>query len=501
MRATAIRAIARPVLALTTALVAAGCGGGKSPAPPPPSAPGPGVPGATIVTGQERLAWSQGGDLWRLSFRAWVDDTPVDLEGVSCGPGNPEPECTAALPAMADGVHTIQVAAVYVETGAESERSGTITVQKVSARTAQSASALPDAGAGRVVLPAPEGALLSMAGVVADVVARDVRMPAQLGALPDGRLLVADAGGRVRLVYPDAPARQAEALDAATLLTPPPSGGLAVAVSPEFASNRHVFIADTYRDGEHGLRTRIVRLREVGDRLGEPATLFDAAVSPSGGAAGGAPGAAALDAAAVEADVPVDGGPRLAFSPEGMLHALLPPGLIFDGQPAASAPVAAVARITPDGRTPGDGGLEGVTRHPLAVAWHPATRQLLGLMPDGPSRALVRPLGGGRGGADAAIARFRSDDDGAGRLLRFDTLMADGVLDLVHLAAGASAGLPPAVVRLSVPADLDGIVPGLRGRLTDLVSRDGVAYAVVSGDSAGAGRPDTTGTVIRLRRP
>lgn len=488
----AARTICRAGLALAVALIAAGCGG-KSPAPPPaPSTPGPSVPGATIVTGTERLWWSQGGDSSRMSFRAYVDGTAVRLDRVNCAPATPDAECAAPLPRLTDGVHTIEVAAVYDGTDAESARSETITVQKVTARAAASATALPDAATGRSGQQGPGAVALDVGfGLTADVVARDVRMPAQLGPLPDGRVFVVEYGGRVSVVYPGDPGRMSVALEAADLRHPSPAGALALAVDPDFSATRHAFVAYTYVDGAGRPRARILRLREVGDRLGEPSAIFDAALSPETSAAG--------DAATV-AERALAEGPRLAFGPDRLLYAALPAGLGFDGHPAASRPVPAVVRLTAEGRTPADGAMTGVNAHPLAFGWHPSTRELLGLLLDGPSGALVQSLDGARGRAGESKARFRAEHDGVTRLLRFDTLAANGALDLASLAAGAMRALPAGVVRLGVPVDLDGLVPGLSGWLHDLVSRDGVVYAAISDDPTSRGSGGTTGVIVRLRR-
>jgi len=98
---SAARTVFGPGLALVAALIAAACGG-NSPAPPPaPSTPGPSVPGATIVTGTERLAWSQAGDPWRMSFRAYVDGRMV---GDTIASLDERPPGEALLvPAMRDG--------------------------------------------------------------------------------------------------------------------------------------------------------------------------------------------------------------------------------------------------------------------------------------------------------------------------------------------------------------------------------------------------------------
>ena len=483
MLAPAARTAFRLALALVASLVAAACGG-KSPAP---SAPAP-VPGATQVTGRERLAWYQPGDGTQVSFRAYVDGVAVALTATRCVVDATESDCSAPLPPMSDGVHTVEVTAVYEAGGFESERSAPITLQKITARAAAVATALPDAVTDRRGTEVSDVGLDIGFGLAADVVARDVRMPAQLGPLPDGRVLVAEYGGRVRVLYPGDPDRVSVALQAAALLDPPPAGAVALTVDPDFAATHQVFVAYTYLDGGDRLRARIVRLREVADRLGEPAPIFDAALSPDTSAEG------VSERALAE-------GPRLAFGPDGLLYASLPAGLGFDGQPAASLPVPAVVRLTAEGHTPADGALTGVHTHPLAFGWHPFTRQLLGLLPDGPAGALVGPLGGARGGPGAGEgkARFLAGRDGAEPRLRFDTLTAEGVRDLAPLVAGAMRVLPAGVVRLGVPVELDGLVPGLPGRLEDLVSRDGVVYAAISDEPTTARPGETTGVIVRLR--
>lgn len=473
--------------AVAAAVAAGGCGG-KTPAPSPPATT-PAVPGATVVTGRERLAWYQPGDGTLYSYRAYIDGMAVSVDQATCTVGDTESDCSGPLPAMSDGVHTIELVTVAPGTDYESERSPPLTVQKVSTRANRSASQLPDAiTEGRV--SAPSTILIGGVELAADVIARDVLMPAQLAPLPDGRVLVAAGDGHVYVVHPGDPGGVEVALDAARLLDPPPTGALALAVPPDVATTRHAFVSYTYRDGAARLRARIVRLREVGDRLGEPAAIFDAALTPEAPAGGDAAGGHER----LRAETP-----RLAFGPDGLLYVALPPGLGFDGHPAASLPVPAVVRLTADGRTPTDGALTGVSVHPLAIAWHPSTRQLLGLLPDKPARAIVRPLDVARDGANAGIALFRSEGQGAERLLRFDALTTEGVLDLAQIAIIAAREWPSGVARLAVPADLNGLVPGLRGRLEDLVSGDGVIYAAIADDTPGGPRDGTTGVVVRLR--
>src|SRR6185436_8733671 len=101
------------------------------------------------------------------------------------------------------------------------------------------------------------------------------------------------------------------------------------------------------------------------DTLGEAATLFDAPVATS--AQPGAP---------VEAESAVPAGPRMAFGPDRLLYLMLPPGMEFVNEPAASTPNASMLRLDGDGRAAAIEPLSGVTATPLAFTWHPATGAL-----------------------------------------------------------------------------------------------------------------------------
>ena len=68
-----------------------------------------------------------------------------------------------------------------------------------------------------------------------------------------------------------------------------------------------------------------------------------------------------------------------------------------------------------------------------------------------------------------------------------------------RLAALAASGRLPHTVRLAVPTDLETMVLGVGGRLTDLVSGAGVLYAVVSDGPARQGASEEHGVVLRVR--
>ncbi len=152
------------------------------------------------MRGTARLGWSQPGDVSKLKFRAYVDNRPVDLTGVTCSNSGGEAECHAPLPTMTDGTHTIEVVNVTAS-GIESTRSAPFTVQKVAAKSSVAALPLASARSGAARFE-PSIEIADGLSFTADIVATGVRAPAQLAALPDGRLLISDADGRVRVVRP-----------------------------------------------------------------------------------------------------------------------------------------------------------------------------------------------------------------------------------------------------------------------------------------------------------
>ena len=108
-----------------------------------------------------------------------------------------------------------------------------------------------------------------------DTVTDGLLSPASLAFLPDGRFLVAERGGRLRLV--DAAGR----LQPGALNSPLPdalndvTGLIDVVLDPDFATTRRLFL--TYQRGtKRANQLRLVSAQLQGDRLGPVTTLFDA---------------------------------------------------------------------------------------------------------------------------------------------------------------------------------------------------------------------------------
>ncbi len=444
-------------------LVATGCKGAPSPTPVP-------IPGATVVRGTERLAWSQAGYVSGLRFRAYVDDTSVFLDSAVCDGSTPQASCSSPLPSMTDGTHVITLASVLAA-GAESERSEPLLVQKVSGGTSSLAS-LRGAGVsmGAVGLQATVQVAPDLV-FAADVVARGIRAPAQVAPTDDGRLLVAEADGSVRVVRIDAGDRVVRALDedharrmfgAAPALTP------GLATHPDFARNSLVYTARLVDDDGRGWRLRVIRLREAGDTLGDPAQIFETPVVG-------------------QAQAPSREGPKLAFGPDGLLYVALPAGFTFDREPAASRPHPSMLRLQDDGGVPDVGPIEGVRAHPLAFTWDPSTGALwlafaeAGVTTLEPATAGREPILRSRVDVESPTdalplrqpATFRSLPAAQTLVIRdAASLQTHRLTQTLLRTAGAAS-----TVRLTLPV----VAGGLSDRLGDFVSSpDGSWYVVTS---------------------
>ena len=414
------------------------------------------------MRGDERLAWTQAGNTSQLRFRAYLDNRPVELSSTICSDG----ECKSPLPTMSDGVHTIEIVSVS-GTAVESDRSDPITVQKVSARA--TASARP----------------LAIGGLefTADTVATGVRAPAQLAALPDGRLLVSDADGRVRMVHPGQEEGREPALEAKLLTAWQPAGPMGIASHPDFAENRLVYVSLLEPDRRDAMRLRVLRLREVGDTLGEPATLFEAPV-------------AASDPQTADVEPLAQAGPRMAFGPDRLLYVMLPPGVEFVNEPAASTPRASMLRLTDEGRAPAAQPLTGITASPLAFAWHQTSGALWVMFRSETGETSMRSLESRARAMSADSVRLRVRE-GAGASA--GTLLVQPAPDELLAArafVGTRADGSKGIARLALPVQA---ATRISDRLGDVVAGNGGTLFVTTSNGLAAGaRGGADDVVIRL---
>ena len=200
------------------------------------------------------------------------------------------------------------------------------------------------------------------------VVARNLHTPWAMDFTPDGRILLTERPGRIRIVREDRllPEAWMTLGDVDDELA---CGLLGLAVDPHFSSNRFVYAAYTYRTTEGHLRDRLVRLRERADGKG------------------------AVDRVLLEYGIP--GGSQhhggcVKFGPDGKLYwttgDLGRPEISQDRSHLAGK----ILRLNPDGSVPSDNPFSESPvysyghRNPQGLAWQPGTRDLY-VVDHGPS--------------------------------------------------------------------------------------------------------------------
>ena len=238
------------------------------------------------------------------------------------------------------------------------------------------------AAADPVVGPAPQG--------VADVYVprpgnfrlvpwvENLEVPWSLVFLPDGRALVSERPGRIRLIrdgrlkekpYAELASTAGEAgiMAALTRFVVGGEGGLmGLAIHPRFPNPPYVYAMHTY-EGDGGTGNRVIRLIDEGDRA-----RFDRVVVD------GIPGST------------FHNGGRIGFGPDGMLYVTT--GETFEAERAQDLKSLGgkILRVTPEGHVPADNPFPGSPvwsyghRNPQGLAWHPATGDLF-ISEHGPS--------------------------------------------------------------------------------------------------------------------
>ena len=194
--------------------------------------------------------------------------------------------------------------------------------------------------------------------------------PWSLVFLPDGRALVSERPGRIRLIQNGHLEKSPYAVFETTrgasgagdfflnLFARGEGGLMGLAVHPKFPTEPYIYAMYTWR-GVRGVRNRIVRLVDRGTH-----GVFDKIVL------GGVPGAL------------FHNGGRIAFGPDGMLYATT--GEIFEMHMAQDLKAfgGKVLRIDPDGGIPSDNPFPNSPvwayghRNPQGLAWHPETGAL-----------------------------------------------------------------------------------------------------------------------------
>ena len=197
-----------------------------------------------------------------------------------------------------------------------------------------------------------------------ETVARGLDRPWALAFLPDGRMLVTEKRGRLRIVTKDGAISEPVA-GVPDVIANGQGGLLDVALDPAFAANGLVYL--TYSEpGKGGAGTAVARGKLNDLRLENVEVIFRQKPKVSGGN---------------------HFGSRLAFSPDGKLFVTLGERFSFDPAQDLANDLGKIVRINPDGSIPADNpfvGQEGKLpeiwsyghRNPQGAAIHPVTGRL-----------------------------------------------------------------------------------------------------------------------------
>jgi glucose/arabinose dehydrogenase len=191
----------------------------------------------------------------------------------------------------------------------------------------------------------------------AETVVSSLEIPWAMAFAPDGRLFVTERPGRVRILSL-ASSTSEVALTLDDVFTQGEAGLLGLALDPEFASTRLVYLYYSARLPAGGAVNRIVRYREVGGRLAERVELLDR----------------------IPAAVIHDGG-RLRFGPDGLLYATAGDAANANLAQDVASLAGKILRLTRDGTTPAGNPFGSPVysvghRNPQGLDWHPTTRDL-----------------------------------------------------------------------------------------------------------------------------
>lgn len=207
----------------------------------------------------------------------------------------------------------------------------------------------------------------------------NLEVPWSLVFLPDGRALVSERPGRIRLIvdgrlkakpYAELASREGEAgiLAALTRLIGGGEGGLmGLAIHPRFPDPPYVYAMHTYEGDDGTTGNRVIRLIDEG-----ASARFDRVIVD------GIPGAT------------FHNGGRIGFGPDGMLYVTT--GEIFEAERAQDLKSLGgkILRVTADGQVPADNPFPSSPvwsfghRNPQGLAWHPETGELF-ISEHGPS--------------------------------------------------------------------------------------------------------------------
>jgi hypothetical protein len=309
--------------------------------PPPPVVGG--SAGSDTINGSERIGWDQAAadavELATFGYAIYVDGARTEAAGVTCASAAAAGgfSCTARLPSMSPGAHTLELAA-FTSDGAllESARSAPLHVTVAQMTANESAPALRNG--------------LTLHNSLVD----GLTSPTDIAFTTDGRIFIAEREGQIRVVS-NSRLREQPAISLADEIGPD-GQLLAIALDPQFERTHYAFVIYTAITRSGAPAFTLARYREVSNTFGDRAILLD-----------NLPQSAIAPAAA------------LRFGPDGKLYAAYDDGGDVRTAEGAASLNGKVLRLNVDGTTPSDSGgpiYVGGFRAPLAIDWDPSTATL-----------------------------------------------------------------------------------------------------------------------------
>lgn len=194
-----------------------------------------------------------------------------------------------------------------------------------------------------------------------ETVASGMQVPWAFAWLPDGRMLVTERPGRVRII--EKGQLRAEPVFTVPDVEPSSESGLMdISLHPDFASNGFVYLAYAYN--QDGKRVKVVRYKIAGDKFTEPKVILE-----------GVPGA------------PNHAGMRCDFGPDGKLYISAGDSTDWELAQNMDSLAGKILRVNDDGTIPPDNPFlnqknvrpeiwaTGV-RNPQGLAWQPGSNLL-----------------------------------------------------------------------------------------------------------------------------
>ena len=193
--------------------------------------------------------------------------------------------------------------------------------------------------------------------LVAEVVAKELRVPWAMAFAPDGRLFVTERNGTLRVVedgvLKQAPYAQLDVIQEGE------SGLLGIDLDPDFELNGHIYMYQTYSNHNGGLSNKVVRWEDNGEGLVEPLVILD-----------GIPGGR------------IHNGGRIKFGPDGKLYITTGDASNDTLAQDIDSLAGKILRLNKDGSIPSDNPFINSPvytyghRNPQGMAWHPTTGEL-----------------------------------------------------------------------------------------------------------------------------